>query len=124
MIGKRFSSSIAEALLEKAIRKKIEMFRHEMSVRKPFFIKATCSSNKKEFLHILLSLKISKNVQKKTTKTFRKIINRSCFDEYFYRYILKVDKSSLQISFKAICSEQMYNVEHFGRYFSFCPRLT
>ena len=74
MIGKRFSSSIAEALLEKAIRKKIEMFRHEMSVRKPFFIKATCSSNKKEFLHILLSLKISKMSRKKQQKLSEKLL--------------------------------------------------
>ena len=35
------------------------------------------------------------------TKTFRKI-NRSCFGEYFYRYVLKVDKTYLQISFKTI----------------------
>ena len=29
------------------------------------------------------------------TKTFRKIIDRACFDEYFYRYVLKVDKTYL-----------------------------
>ena len=32
------------------------------------------------------------------TKTFRKI-NRSCFGEYFYRYVLKVDKISFKIIF-------------------------
>ena len=35
-------------------------------------------------------------------KTFRKIIDRACFDEYFYRYFLKVDKTYLQNSFKTI----------------------
>ena len=45
------------------------------------------------------SLKISKNVQKKT-KVFTKIIDRACFDDYFYRYILKVDKTYLEISFE------------------------
>ena len=65
-------------------------------------------------------------MSRKKKKTFRKIINRACFGEYFYRYVLKVDKNYLQISFETIfskCSEQMYNVESFGRYFSFCPRL-
>ena len=53
MIGKRFSSSSAGVLLEKGIGKNDEMFRHETSMRKPFFSKATYSSTKKEFLHIL-----------------------------------------------------------------------
>ena len=52
MIAKRFSSSSAGVLLEKVIRKNYGMFRHEASMRKPFFSKAICSSSKKEFLHI------------------------------------------------------------------------
>ena len=69
------------------------------------------------------SLKISKNVQKKT-KVFRKIMNRACFDEYFYRYILKVDKTYLEISFETFFKKNaLNNVESFGRYFSFCPCL-
>ena len=40
--------------------------------------------------------------EKKNFKTFRKIINRAYYNEYFYRYILEVDKTSLQISFKVI----------------------
>ena len=52
MIAKRFSSSSAGLLLEKVIRKNYEMFRHKTPM-KPFFGKATCSSAKKEFLHIL-----------------------------------------------------------------------
>ena len=35
-------------------------------------------------------------------KPFRKIINRACFYEYFYRYVLKVDETYLQISFEKI----------------------
>ena len=80
--------------------------------------------NQKRISPYTFSLKISKNVQKKNTKTFRKIINRACFDEDFYRYVLKVDKTYLQISFKTIifkCSE--LNAESFVRYISFCPCL-
>ena len=53
MIAKHFSSSSAGVLLEKVIRKNYGMFRHETSMKKPFFSKAICSSSKKEFLHIL-----------------------------------------------------------------------
>ena len=59
------------------------MFWHETTMRKPFFSEA-------------------KNVQKKNTNTFRKIINKAYFDEYLYRYVLKVDETYLQISFKTI----------------------
>ena len=41
-------------------------------------------------------------MSRKNTKTFRKIINRARFDEYFYRYVLKIDKTYLQTSFKTI----------------------
>ena len=44
----------AGVLLENVIRKNYKMFRHETCMRKPFFSKATCSSTRKEFLHILL----------------------------------------------------------------------
>ena len=53
IIAKRFSSSSVGVLLEKVIRKMYEMFWHETFMRKPFVSKATCSSTKKEFLHIL-----------------------------------------------------------------------
>ena len=95
-----------------------------MSMRKPFFSKAICSSSKKEFLHILFPWKFRKMSRKKT-KTFRKIISRACSNEYFYRYVLKVDKltcRSLSKQSFSKCSEQI-NVESSGRYFSFCPRL-
>ena len=49
----------------------------------------------------------------KKTKTFTKIINRSCFDEYFYRYVLKVDKTYLQISFKTIFFKMSNPLEQF-----------
>ena len=39
--------------------------------------------------------------EKKPTKTLRKI-NRACFDEYFRKYYLKVDKTYFQISFKTV----------------------
>ena len=126
MIEKQFSSSSVVVLLEKVIRKNSEMLRYKTSMRKSFFSKATCSSTKKEFLHVLFFLKILKNFQEKKTKTFREIINRACFDEYFYICILKVDKTYLQISFNqsfSKCSEKMPNVKSFGRYFSFCPCL-
>ena len=54
MIVKRFSSSSVGVLLEKVTRKNCGMFRHETSMRKPFFSKAICGSSKKEFLYILL----------------------------------------------------------------------
>ena len=111
-------------LLEKVIRENYEMFQHETSMRKPFCSKATCSSTKKEFLHILFPWKFRKMCRKK--KTFRKIIKQGLFGWIFYRYVLKVDKTYMQITFKTTfskCSEQMHNVESFGRYFSFCPRL-
>ena len=40
--------------------------------------------------------------RKKTQKTFRKTINRACFNGHFYRYVLKIDKTYLQISFETI----------------------
>ena len=45
MIAKPFSSSSAVVLLEKVIRKNYEMFRHETSMRKPFFSKSIYSSS-------------------------------------------------------------------------------
>ena len=51
MIAK--SSNNAGVLLEILIRKNYEMFRHETSMRKSLVSKATCSSTKKQFLHIL-----------------------------------------------------------------------
>ena len=115
MISKRFSSSSAGMLLEKVITKNYEMFQRETSMRKPFFSKATCSSTKKEFLHILFPWKFRKMSRKKHKN-----------DEYFYRYVIKLIKltgRSLSKQSFSKCSEQMYNVESFGRYFSFCPRL-
>ena len=50
---KRFSISSAGALFEKVIRKNYKMLRHETSMRKPSFSKATCSSSKKEFHYLL-----------------------------------------------------------------------
>ena len=100
------------------------MFWHKTSMRKPLFSKAKCSSTKKEFIRIIFPSKFQKMSRKK--KTFRKIINRGCFNQYFCRYVLEGDKIYLQNSFKKIfsrCSEQMYNVESLGRYFSFCPCL-
>ena len=102
MIEKQFSSSSVVVLLEKVISKNSEMLRYKTSMRKSFFSKVTCSSTKKEFLHVLFFLKILKNFQKKKTKTFREIINRACFDKYFYICILKVDKTYLQISFRPV----------------------
>ena len=111
-------------LLEKVIRKNYEMFRHETSMRKPFFSKATCSSTKKEFIHIPFLQNFEK-CPEKNTKTFRKIINRACFDEYFYRYVLEVDKTCRSCPRQSFskCSEQKYNSKFSGRYFGFCPRL-
>ena len=43
-----------------------------------------------------------KKCTEKKTKTFRKIISRACFDEYFYRYVLKVDETYLQISCETV----------------------
>ena len=93
-------------LLEKVIRKNYKMFWHETSMRKPFFSKATCSSAKKEFLHILIPWKSQKMSRK--IKKFRKIINWACFNEYFYRYISKVDKTYLQISFETMFFKMLW----------------
>ena len=122
MIAKRFSSSSVGVLLEKVIRKNHGMFRHETSLRKPFFSKAICSSSKKIFLHIVFAWKFRKMSRKKTLRK----ISRACFDEYFCKFFLKVDKTYLQISFEisfSKCSEQMYYVKSSGRYFLFCPHL-
>ena len=105
MIPKRFSSSSAGVISEKGIRKTWKMFWHKTSMRKPFFGKATCSSAKKNF-SIYFFLDNFKNVQKK--KTFRQIISRACFDEYFYRYVLKVDENYLQNSFKTIFFKMLW----------------
>ena len=65
MTVKRFSSSSARVLLKKVIRKNYEMFRHETSMRKSFFRKATCSSTKKGFLLILFHWKFRQTSRKK-----------------------------------------------------------
>ena len=49
-----------------------------------------------------------KKCPEKKTKTFRKITNRACLDEYFYRYVLKVDKTYLQISLKTIFFKMLW----------------
>ena len=72
------------------------MFRHETSMKKPFFSKAICSSSKKYFL-----LENFEKCPEKKHKTFKKT-NRVCFDKCFCKYFLKVDKTYLQISFKTI----------------------
>ena len=122
---KTFKQQQCEGAFRKLLGKNYKMFRHKTFMRKPFFSKATCSSTKKEFIHIPFLQNFEK-CPEKNTKTFRKIINRACFDEYFYRYVSKGDKTYLQNSFKKYfskCSEQMYNVKSFGRYFLFCPHL-
>ena len=124
MTANCFSNSSAGRLLEKVIENNYEMFLHKMSMRKPFFSKATCSLTKEEVLHILFPWEFWKTFSKKT-KTFRKIINTTCFDEYFYTYVLEVNKTCRSCPRRSFlkCSEQMYNSESFERYFEFCPRL-
>ena len=56
---------------------------------------------KKNFSIYFFLENFEKCPEKKTTNTLRKI-NRACFDEYFCKYFLKVDKTYLQISFKTI----------------------
>ena len=77
------------------------MFRHKTSIMKPFCSKTTCSSTKKNFSIYFFFENFEKFAGKKK-KTFTKIINRACFDEYFYWYGLKVDKTYLQIFIKTI----------------------
>ena len=125
IITKHLSTSSAGVFSVKVIRKNYKMFWDKMSMRKPFLSKATCSSTKTEFLHILFPWKFRKMSRTKT-KTFRKIINRACFNEYFYRYVLKLIKltcRSLSNQSFTKCYEQMHNVKSFGRNFSFCPHL-
>ena len=125
IIAKRFSSSSAGVLLEKVIRKNYEMLRHETPMRKPFFSKATCSSTKKEFLHILFPWKFRKMSRKKH-KNFQKNYYHGLLQWIFLQIPLKLIKltcRSLSKQSFSKCSEQMYNVESFGRYFSFSPRL-
>ena len=52
-------------------------------------------------------LEIFEKYPEKKHKNFRKI-NRACFDEYFCRYVLKVDKTYLQIPFKTIFSKMLW----------------
>ena len=81
---------VAGVPLEKVIRKIYKMFRRETSMRKPFFIKATCSSTKKEFLHRIFLWKIHKilkNGQKKH-KSFQKnylpeLVSMNIFTDMF-----------------------------------------
>ena len=107
IITKHLSTSSAGVFSVKVIRKNYKMFWDKMSMRKPFLSKATCSSTKTEFLNILFPWKFQKMSRTKT-KTFRKIINRACFNEYFYRYVLKIDKAYLQISFKSIFFKMLW----------------
>ena len=94
MIEKQFSSSSVVVLLEKVIRKNSEMLWYKTSMRKSFFSKVHAVQLKKNFSMSFFSWKFWKISRKKNTKTFREIINRACFDEYFYICILKVDKMS------------------------------
>ena len=76
--------------------------------KNPFFSEVPHSSPKKRISPYTFSLKISKNVQKRNTTTFRKIISRACFDEYFYGYVLKAYETYLQISLKTIFFKMLW----------------
>ena len=62
MIAKRFSISSAGVPLENVIRKNYEMFRHETSMRKPFFSKATCRKKNPKLSEKLLTRLVSMNI--------------------------------------------------------------
>ena len=86
MIAKRFNRAV------RGVRKNYEMFRHETSMRKPFFNKATCSSTKKEFLHILFPWKFQKMSRKKKKKPSEKFLTGliwiNVFTDTFQKLIL------------------------------------
>ena len=126
MIAKRFSSSSAGVLLEKSYQKKItecsgtKRLWGSLSLVKPYVVHL-----KRNFSIYFFLGNFKKS--RKNTNAFIKI-NRACFDEYLYKYFLKVDKTvdtcrSLSKQSVSKCSEQMYNVESSGKYFSFCPHL-
>ena len=75
-------------------------------MRKPFFSKATCNSTKKEFLHILFSSKISKNVHKKklSEKLLTGLSLMNIFKDTFQKLIKLTCRSLSKQSFSK-CSE-------------------
>ena len=81
LIAKHLNTSSARVLLEKVIRKNLQNVptQNGYEENKPSFSKASCTSIKKEFIHILFLSKFRKISRKKKVKTFRKVINRVCF---------------------------------------------
>ena len=87
MIAKRFSSSSAGVLLEKSYQKKI----------------TECSGTKRLWGSLSLVKPYVVHLKKNfSIYFFLENFDRACFDEYFYKYFLKVDKTYLQIFFKTI----------------------
>ena len=79
-------AALRGVLLEKVIRKKCEMYRHETCMRKPFFSKTTCSSTKKEFLQFNQKKKFEKcpeKTQKLSEKLLTGLVSMNIFTDTF-----------------------------------------
>ena len=66
------------------------MFRHKTFMRKPFFSKATCSSTKKEFIHIPFPSKfrkMSRKKQKLSEKLLTGLVSMNIFTDTFQKVI-------------------------------------
>ena len=122
MIVKRFSSSNARVLLEKVIRKNYEKLPLWGSLS---LVKLNAVQLKKNFSVYFFLENFEKCPEK--NKNFQKNYYHGLLQWIFLQIPLKLIKltcRSLSKQSFSKCSKQMYNVESFERYFSFCPRLT
>ena len=86
MTANCFSNISAGRLLEKVIENNYEMFLHKMSMRKPFFSKATRSLTKEEVLHILFLENFEKRSVKKqklSEKLLTQLVSMNIFTHTF-----------------------------------------
>ena len=92
---KKFQQSSAGMLLEKIIKKITKCFGTKSLWGSLPLVKLHAVQLKHNF-SIYFFLENFKKYPEKKPKTFRKIINRTCFDGYFYKYVSKVDKTYLE----------------------------
>ena len=124
MIAKHFSSSSASVLLEKVIRKIMKCSGMKLLWGNLSLVKLRAILLKKNFSIYFFPQKFRKMSTKKklSEKLLTGLSLMNIFKDTFQKLIKLTCRSLSKQSFSKY-SEQMYNVESSGKYFSFCPSL-
>ena len=112
MIAKRFSSTSAGVLLEKVIRKITQCSGTKRLWGYSSLVKLHGVQLKKNF-SIYFFLENFEKWPEKKQKLSEKLLTGLVSMNIFYRYVLKVDKTYLQISFKTIFFKMSNPLEQF-----------